>query len=226
MERILNAKASSCLTKRRIKQVSSLYWLAIHFSLIGTLAATQASGGNVVYVGNPQSAKISMDDSDHSTWNSLLSKYVDSDGKVNYQSWKANAADVHLLDEYLRHLSDASRKVPAKRAAKLAFWINAYNALTVRGILREYPTSSIRNHTAKLWGYNIWEDLQLHVGGEPVSLERMEHEILRKMSEPRIHFAIVCASVGCPRLLNQAYRADQLDSLGRRWNDRSVGLDL
>ncbi|MCP4169779.1 MAG: DUF547 domain-containing protein, partial [Fuerstiella sp.] len=90
-------------------------------------------------------------------------------------------------------------------SAKLAFWINAYNAVTVRGILREDPTSSSRNHTAKLFGYNIWKQLQLYVGGKPHSLEGIEHEILRKMNEPRIHFAIVCASIGCPRLLNEAY---------------------
>ena len=75
----------------------------------------------------------------------------------------------------------------------------------MQGILREYPTSSIRNHTAKLIGYNIWKDLQLYVAGQAYSLEHMEHQILRKTGDGRIHFAIVCASVGCPRLLNQAY---------------------
>ena len=55
-------------------------------------------------------------------------------------------------------------------SVKLAFFINAYNAVTVKGILREYPTNSIRNHTAKLYGYNIWHDLQLYVGGTPLSL--------------------------------------------------------
>ena len=99
----------------------------------------------------------------------------------------------------------------ATREAKLAFWINAYNAVTVHGILREYPTTSIRNHTAKLFGYNIWHDLQLYVGGTAYSLDTMEHQILRKMSEPRIHFAIVCASIGCPRLLNEAYTADRIN---------------
>jgi hypothetical protein len=81
----------------------------------------------------------------------------------------------------------------------------------VRGILREYPTTSIRNHTAKLFGYNIWKDLVLPVEGKNYSLEQIEHEVLRKMSEPRIHFAIVCASIGCPRLLNRAYSASELD---------------
>ena len=92
----------------------------------------------------------------------------------------------------------------------MAYWINAYNAVTVEGILREYPTSSIKNHTG-LVGYNIWDDLLLRVGDESRSLNAIEHEILRKLGEPRIHFAIVCASIGCPRLLNEAFLAERLD---------------
>lgn len=60
--------------------------------------------------------------------------------------------------------------------------------------LREYPTTSIRNHTPELWGYNIWQKRQLYAGGRPNSLDQIEHELLRQMNEPPIHFAIVCAS--------------------------------
>ena len=81
----------------------------------------------------------------------------------------------------------------------------------MRGILREYPTSSIQNHTAKAFGYNIWDDLLLLVGDQKVSLNDMEHKVLRKMGEPRIHFAIVCASIGCPKLSNQAYMPQTID---------------
>jgi hypothetical protein len=115
-------------------------------------------------------------------------------------------------DDYILLLSTAAFPASATREEQLAFWINAYNAVTVKGILREYPTTSIRNHTPKLYGYNIWKDLQLIVGGNGYSLERMEHDVLRKMGEPRIHFAIVCASIGCPRLLNEAYTPDNVDS--------------
>ena len=75
----------------------------------------------------------------------------------------------------------------------------------------EYPTKSIRDHTGS-FGYNIWEDLPLLVSNQPYSLEHIEHKVLRKMGEPKIHFAIVCASVGCPRLLNQAYTSDKVQS--------------
>lgn len=170
-----------------------------------------ALGASPVYVGTKTSQNVSIDRIDHGRWNTLLAKYVDSDGMVDYRTWKATTADVRSLDQYLQHLSSAATNVPATREAKLAFWVNAYNATTIRGILREYPTTSIRNHTAKFFGYNIWKDLKLYVGGTPYSLEDIEHEILRKMSEPRIHFAIVCASIGCPRLLNEAYVADRIE---------------
>jgi hypothetical protein len=185
--------------------------LVITGSILHASAACQA--GSPVLVGRrPVSGRdVSFDDVDHGAWDTLLRKYVDSDGNVNYTSWKASAADQRALDEYLNQLSMGAPTKPASREGRLAFWINAYNAVTIKGILREYPTTSIRNHTARLVGYNIWKDLQLLVAGKPYSLEAIEHEVLRKMDEPRIHFAIVCASIGCPRLLNEAYVADRLD---------------
>ena len=152
-----------------------------------------------------------MDKIDHQAWNSLLAKYVDEDGMVDYRALKVSVADRNVLDQYITTLSTANPAAPAKREAKLAYWINAYNAVTLHGILKEYPTKSIRSHTASLIGYNIWHDYQLLVAGKGYSLDQMEHQILRKMNEPRIHFAIVCASVGCPRLLAEAYVADRLD---------------
>lgn len=159
----------------------------------------------------PASKQVSMDKIDHSSWNALLQKYVDERGRVNYKGLKASSQDTRQLDRYLNLLSTASTTKTATKKAKLAFWINAYNAVTIKGILREYPTTSIRNHTAKFFGYNIWKELLLRVGGKALSLEGIEHQVLRKMSEPRIHFAIVCASHSCPRLLNQAYTAEKLE---------------
>ncbi len=194
----------------QLAQICRTFLLATVCVSIASLSHS-AIGGSPVYVGTKASQNVSIDKIDHSVWSGLLAKHVDSDGMVDYRTWKATAADVRALDQYLRHLSTASPKVVAARNAKLAFWINAYNAVTIRGILREYPTTSIRNHAAKFFGYNIWKDLKLHVGGTPYSLEDIEHETLRKMSEPRIHFAIVCASIGCPRLLNEAYVADRIE---------------
>ena len=177
------------------------------------LAKSSCEAGPTVTVGANVAAaqRVPVEKIDHSGWDTLLQRYVDERGFVDYAAWKSAAADQQALDGYLRLLSSASLSGKTTREARLAFWINAYNAVTVKGILREYPTSSIRNHTAKLYGYNIWKDLVLPVEGRNYSLEQIEHEVLRKLSEPRIHFAIVCASIGCPRLLNRAYTASELD---------------
>jgi hypothetical protein len=159
----------------------------------------------------PAAQRVSFGEIDHSEYHQLLQKYVDADGMVDYKSWHANQADRKTLKKYLAQLGKADATKPATQAAKLAYWINAYNSLTIEGILRVYPTTSIRNHTAKLIGYNIWKNLKLTSGDQEVNLDKIEHQILRKMGEPRIHFAIVCASIGCPRLLNEAYVADKLD---------------
>ncbi len=170
-------------------------------------------GGSPVLVGKqvPASQKVALGVIQHDAWTALLQKYVDQQGNVNYKAWKANAASIQALDNYLAHLSKAKIGSRNSVEAQLAYWINAYNAVTIKGILREYPTSSIRNHTAWLIGYNIWKDLKLQVDRQQVSLDAMEHEILRKLGEPRIHFAIVCASVSCPKLQRWAFEAEKLD---------------
>lgn len=157
------------------------------------------------------SALRNINQLDINPYDNLLSKYVDTQGRVNYRAWSAAKSDRDQLKAFLLQHSFVNPKTGSKDE-KLALWINAYNALTLEGILREYPTTSIKNHVAKVFGYNIWDDLRLYVGGQAYSLNDIEHKILRKMDEPRIHFAIVCASTGCPRLLNEAFRADALDA--------------
>ena len=156
--------------------------------------------------------RVSMDQIEHTQWDQLLKKYVDDDGRVDYQAWHQNSNDRKALKSYLAELGRADGKIKATRPAKLAYWINAYNAVTVEGILRVYPTTSIRNHTPRVAGYNIWKNLLLYSGDQKISLNDIEHKVLRTMNEPRIHFAIVCASIGCPRLLNEAYTAEKLET--------------
>ena len=179
--------------------------------VLGITANSQA--GAKVIVGPQWAAneRVTIDQIDHRSWDALLQKHVDAQGMVNYSAWKASPGDLQSLDAYLASLSRAVPSLQASRAGQLAFWINAYNAVTVRGILREYPTSSIRDHTAKVFGYNIWDDLLLVVGDQKISLNDMEHKILRKMDEPRIHFAIVCASIGCPTLSSRAFMPQTID---------------
>jgi len=186
----------------------------IFFGIAILLQPVAAWAGSDVIIGRnaPSAQLVSMAEIDHSGWDQLLRKYCDEQGFVNYQAWHRSGQDRQLLQNYLTHLSTADPNRPAAPAAKMAFWINAYNAVTIHGILREYPTTSIRNHTAKVFGYNIWDDLLLPVGNQKFSLNQMEHEVLRKMGDPRVHFAIVCASIGCPPLLNAAYSPQTLDA--------------
>ena len=154
---------------------------------------------------------ISISAVDHTGWNDLLKRRVDDRGGVDYAGWKASATDMQELSAYLDGMSRAAPERPASVESRLVFWINAYNALTIRGILREYPTSSIQQH-ADQSAYDIWRDLRLMVGGRPYSLGEIEHAVLRPMHEPRIHFALVCGARGCPRLRNEAYTPESLEN--------------
>jgi hypothetical protein len=165
-----------------------------------------------VLIGGPATAeRVPLSQVDHQPFDALLQKYVDDNGLVAYRKWQADAGDVHALDDYLARLGATDLSPPAPRQAELAFWINAYNALTLKGILLKYPTRSIREHTPLVGGYNIWKDLLLWVDGSNYSLDNIEHDNLRKRGEPRIHFALVCAARGCPPLRNHAYTAAGLE---------------
>lgn len=195
-------------------RIFSRSWMIVPATIVNLLLAGKSYSSEKVVVGRtwPADQRVAIDRVDHSAYNALLRKYVDDRGMVDYTAWKASARDSAALDSYLAALSMADTGQRASRAAVLAYWINAYNALTIKGILREYPTTSIRNHTAKLVGYNIWDDLLVVVGDSKYSLNDIEHKILRKMDDPRIHFAIVCASIGCPKLLSEAFIASKLDA--------------
>jgi len=113
---------------------------------------------------------------------------------------------------------------------RLAYWINAYNILTIDLILEHYPVASIRDIGSFL--FPVWNQDVATIEGRTVSLGEIEHEILRKMGEPRIHAAIVCASTSCPPLARTAFRASHLDAdldaAMRRWlasPDKGVAID-
>ena len=156
---------------------------------------------------------------DHSPYTALLQKHVDDEGRVAYRAWKDK--DLDALDGYLRSVSETDPKKLASREERIAFWVNAYNALTIRGIIEFYPMKSIKDKVNRIFGYNIWTDYKIEVGGRERSLDEIEHRILRKMGEPRIHFALVCASLGCPKLSRDAYRGadleEQLDRQAREF---------
>jgi len=161
-------------------------------------------------------------DHEHRVWTRLLEQYVKA-GRVDYGGLRREARPA--LSAYLDVLSAVSRTCYAgwTREQRLAFWINSYNAYAVQLVLEHYPVRSIRAigwlpGSAFRTKFIPMKDL---AGGE-LSLDDVEHEHLRKeFGEPRIHFAIVCASVSCPPLRSEAYRAAdlerQLDDQARRF---------
>ena len=143
-------------------------------------------------------------------WDNLLREYVDQEGKVNYLAWKGEAQQE--LEDWLQYLSQTSFPAPSNSNERLAFWLNLYNALTVAQVLARYPLNSIQ---PKIFGFPNWLSFFwffqrpiYYLGKRRLSLNDIEHRILRRhWREPRLHFALVCASLGCPLLRPQAYKS-------------------
>lgn len=147
---------------------------------------------------------------DHSQFDKVLKRYVDSSGQVNYASLKSDRAD---LDQYLAKTSAVPRTTFDSwgRNEQLAFLINVYNAETLQLIIDNHPTKSIR----KLGGFlgSPWKKDVVDLFGKKTTLDFVEHDFIRVdyADEPRIHFALVCAAKGCPPLRNEAFVAARLE---------------
>jgi hypothetical protein len=152
-------------------------------------------------------------DHTHARFDAILKAYVAED-LVYYRGLAEEPGD---LEAYLEDLAGARGEPDWTREERLAFWINAYNALTLEVVARHYPIEGgglldlhPDNSIRQIDG--VWDEITWNVAGREVTLDQIEHEILRgELSEPRIHFAIVCASIGCPPLRPEAYRADRIE---------------
>ena len=154
---------------------------------------------------------------DYAAYSRVLAKYVDDNGMVAYGALKADRRD---LDAFSKSLGNLSPQVFEKwsEPEKIAFWINAYNALTLKAIIDHYPIESSfiaslrfpKNSIRQISG--VWNKLQFKVMGRGMTLDEIEHSRLRRdFNEPRIHVALVCAAIGCPLLRNEPFIAATLD---------------
>ncbi len=165
-------------------------------------------------------------------WDGLVKKHVGPTtiagvrlAGVDYPGMKKDPAYAQLIAD-LKSFAPDTLKTSKE---KMTFWINVYNIMAVKMVVDHYPVDSIKDAGSLF--ESVWKKKVGVVGGQEVTLNDIEHETLRKMGDPRIHVAIVCASVSCPDLRKEAYTADRLDAqlddqFKRFLENRGKGLQI
>lgn len=151
---------------------------------------------------------------DHAEWGTLLDRYLhaDSSGINRFAYGAVTPADHAVLKSYLAQLQkiDPGKLSPNEQHA---FWINFYNAITVEVVLDHYPVKSIRDISSGFFTFGPWDLPLATVDGRQLTLNNIEHDILRKnWRDPRVHYALNCASLGCPNLAPTPYLGRSLDA--------------
>ena len=152
---------------------------------------------------------------DHRAWNDILEVYVHvgEDGINRYAYGEMSGEDRAKLQDYLTRMQDIDPR-DYRQEEQLVYWINLYNSLTVELVVENYPVKSITKISNWFFSFGPWNDAIAEVAGESVTLNDIEHRILRPVWEDfRLHFALNCASLGCPNLQNRAFTADNAEDL-------------
>ena len=192
--------------------IAALLTLALGFGLVPAHAAFDESDAISAFrpgagVGDPF---------DTATWSDFLARYVvtDAPNDVHLVRYAAvSAEDRTRLDDWIDMMAAVDPR-DASRDAQMAYWINLYNALTVQLILDHPNVDSIREISSGFLSFGPWDREAVTVTGTALTLNDIEHRILRPLfKDPRIHFAVNCASIGCPDLAAEAYDASNLESL-------------
>lgn len=169
----------------------------------------------------------------HQAWNNFLQTYtkLGDDGIVRVDYAAVNTQDKQKLDAYIKDLGDRDAS-EFTRNAQLAYWINLYNALTVSVILDHYPVDSIRDIKKGLLDLGPWDEKRVVAGGRELSLYDIENGIVRPAwpNDPRTHYALNCAAIGCPNLAQTAYTAEnimqQLEEKAKLYINSSRGVSV
>ena len=154
---------------------------------------------------------------DHSLWKRILTSYIRTtdDGVHLFAYGKVTPADHQRLKQYISSL-EVTRVEALPRDEQMAFWINLYNAKTIDIVLDHYPVKTIRDISlgGGLLTTGPWKKQVMTVGGQPLSLDNVEHDILRKQwKDPRVHYAVNCASFSCPNLSGKPFTGKDLDAM-------------
>ena len=156
---------------------------------------------------------------EHGDWQAVLDAYLITDDPsdvhlFDYGALQANTADRTRLGKYLDYLQELDPRQYA-RDEQMAYWINLYNAVTVRVVVDAYPVASILEiHEGEEANSGPWKDVHAIVAGNPLTLDNIEHDILRPIwQDNRIHYAVNCAAMGCPDLASEAFSSDNMERL-------------
>jgi hypothetical protein len=166
-------------------------------------------------------ADFPTDSFSHRDFESLLEKYVDQDGNVDYTHWHSSQESVSTLNAYLAAVSqyspDATPERFSSKSQELAYWLYGYNAYVIKSVLDNWPLESVTDVKAPLEvvkGMGFFHRLRFEFGGEPYSLLSVENSIIRKrFQDARIHFVLNCASDSCPPMRPTLPTGDALDAL-------------
>ena len=193
-----NTTGRPYIWKKKVMQSLNFTLLLLVFSLF-----------NYSNVSNIKNTSIPID---HTVFDNLLKKHVAVDGAVNYKGFIEDKV------EFEKYLTLLKNNHPNKRnwskEEQLAYWINAYNAFTVKLIIDHYPVKSIKDiKSGVVFVNSVWDIKFINIEEQEYDLNNIEHGIIRKeFDEPRIHFAVNCASYSCPRLRNEAFTAEKLEA--------------
>ena len=167
---------------------------------------------------------------DYSFYAETLKAHVDQRGLVDYEKLNSTGAELRAFVQQLAKVSPENHpEIFPTRETQLAYWINAYNAFALKGVADNYPTRSVRSIK---YVYGFFWRIRFETGAHKYTLRHIENEIIRKRyQDPRIHFALVCATMGCPRLRREPFLPEQLneqlDAAARLFigEDRNVRID-
>jgi Protein of unknown function, DUF547 len=153
---------------------------------------------------------------DHSAWQSLLNIYLDDKHPSNINRFNyaaVDAKDRNTMSNYIKQLQQLNPR-DLNRAEQKAYWINLYNVLTIELIVKNYPVKSITKLGKHFFSFGPWDDILINIQGEELTLNNIEHGILRPyFKDNRIHYAVNCASMSCPNLSATAYTANNTNQL-------------
>ncbi|WP_419252787.1 DUF547 domain-containing protein [Caulobacter sp. ErkDOM-YI] len=193
------------------------------------LVASPAAARDLADFANGQAGRATVD---HAALDALLARWTQdsSDGvvRVDYAGWRRSNPARDGLGRYIDHLSALDPQA-LSRPEQFAFWANLYNALTLREVIDAWPVKSIREIRSSLLVAGPWKKTVVRVRGVDLSLDGIEHGILRKgWSDPRVHYAVNCASFSCPNLRRQAWRGaglgPTLDEAARAYVNHPRGV--